>query len=130
MLALASLLVLQPAWGQSAPPTGGGSGETPFAPSQTSRSMSAAGDLKGRIVRQVRVIGNVQVPTAVILNDIRTKAGQPFDPDTVVDRLKELESELGIDGILFELNFGAAIPAETMMRSLKLICHDVMPKFQ
>ena len=52
------------------------------------------------------------------------------DPDTVIDRLKELESELGIDGILFELNFGAAIPAETMMRSLKLICHEVMPKFQ
>jgi alkanesulfonate monooxygenase SsuD/methylene tetrahydromethanopterin reductase-like flavin-dependent oxidoreductase (luciferase family) len=52
------------------------------------------------------------------------------DPDTVVDRLKELENELGIDGILFELNFGAAIPAETMMRSLKLICHEVMPKFR
>jgi alkanesulfonate monooxygenase SsuD/methylene tetrahydromethanopterin reductase-like flavin-dependent oxidoreductase (luciferase family) len=51
------------------------------------------------------------------------------DPDTVVDRLKELEDELGIDGILFELNFGAAIPAEVMMRSLKLICHEVMPKF-
>jgi alkanesulfonate monooxygenase SsuD/methylene tetrahydromethanopterin reductase-like flavin-dependent oxidoreductase (luciferase family) len=51
------------------------------------------------------------------------------EPDTVVDRLKELEDELGIDGILFELNFGAAIPAEVMMRSLKLICREVMPKF-
>ena len=52
------------------------------------------------------------------------------DPDIVVERLKELEAELAIDGILFELNFGAAIPAETMMRSLKLICHEVMPKFK
>jgi alkanesulfonate monooxygenase SsuD/methylene tetrahydromethanopterin reductase-like flavin-dependent oxidoreductase (luciferase family) len=51
-------------------------------------------------------------------------------PDTVVDRLKELEAELGIDGILFELNFGAAIPAEVMMRSLQLICGEVMPKFK
>ena len=51
-------------------------------------------------------------------------------PDTVADRLKELEDELGIDGILFELNFGAAIPAEMMMRSLKLICHEVMPQFK
>jgi alkanesulfonate monooxygenase SsuD/methylene tetrahydromethanopterin reductase-like flavin-dependent oxidoreductase (luciferase family) len=50
-------------------------------------------------------------------------------PDTVVDRLKELEAELGIDGILFELNFGAAIPAEVMMRSLQLICEQVMPRF-
>jgi alkanesulfonate monooxygenase SsuD/methylene tetrahydromethanopterin reductase-like flavin-dependent oxidoreductase (luciferase family) len=52
------------------------------------------------------------------------------EPDTVVDRLKELEDELGIDGILFELNFGAAIPAEVMMRSLKLICREVMPKLK
>ena len=50
-------------------------------------------------------------------------------PERVVDRLKELEAELGIDGILFELNFGAAIPPETMMRSLQLICEKVMPHF-
>ena len=51
-------------------------------------------------------------------------------PERVVDRLKELEAELGIDGILFELNFGAAIPAEVMMRSLQLICEKVMPHFK
>lgn len=51
-------------------------------------------------------------------------------PDTIVARLRELEAELGIDGILFELNFGAAIPAETMMRSLRLICTEVMPAFR
>ena len=51
-------------------------------------------------------------------------------PERVADRLKELEDELGIDGILFELNFGAAIPAEVMMRSLQLICDKVMPKFK
>ena len=51
-------------------------------------------------------------------------------PETRVDRLKELEDELGIDGILFELNFGAAIPAEVMMRSLQLICEQVMPRFK
>jgi len=51
-------------------------------------------------------------------------------PDTVVDRLRELQDELGIDGILFELNFGAAIPAEVMMNSLQLICQEVMPHFK
>ncbi len=35
-----------------------------------------------------------------------------------------------IDGILFELNFGAAIPAEMMMRSLQLLCDKVMPHFK
>ena len=38
-------------------------------------------------------------------------------------------TELGIDGILFELNFGAAIPAEAMMRSLRLLCEKVRPHF-
>jgi len=51
-------------------------------------------------------------------------------PDRVTDRLKELDEELGIDGILFELNFGAAIPAEMMMRSLQLLCEEVMPRFK
>ena len=51
-------------------------------------------------------------------------------PERVTDRLKELEDELGIDGILFELNFGAAIPAEMMMRSLQLLCDKVMPHFK
>ena len=51
-------------------------------------------------------------------------------PERVTDRLKELEEVLGIDGILFELNFGAAIPAELMMNSLRLICEKVMPHFK
>ncbi|HEX5455177.1 MAG TPA: LLM class flavin-dependent oxidoreductase [Stellaceae bacterium] len=51
-------------------------------------------------------------------------------PERVSDRLKELEEELGIDGILAELNFGSAIPAETMMRSLQLLCDKVMPNFK
>jgi alkanesulfonate monooxygenase SsuD/methylene tetrahydromethanopterin reductase-like flavin-dependent oxidoreductase (luciferase family) len=51
-------------------------------------------------------------------------------PERVTDRLKELQEVLGIDGILFELNFGAAIPADVMMRSLRLICEKVMPHFK
>ena len=51
-------------------------------------------------------------------------------PERVTERLQELQEVLGIDGILFELNFGAAIPAEVMMRSLQLICEKVMPRFK
>ncbi len=51
-------------------------------------------------------------------------------PERVADRLKQLEEELGIDGILVELNFGSAIPAELMMQSLRLLCEKVMPHFK
>jgi alkanesulfonate monooxygenase SsuD/methylene tetrahydromethanopterin reductase-like flavin-dependent oxidoreductase (luciferase family) len=62
--------------------------------------------------------------------DVRRDKVVVGGPELVTDRLKELEAELGIDGILFELNFGAAIPAEIMMRSLQLICDKVMPHFK
>lgn len=39
--------------------------------------------LKGRTVEDVRVLGDVKVPTSVILNVIRTKPGDKFDPATV-----------------------------------------------
>jgi alkanesulfonate monooxygenase SsuD/methylene tetrahydromethanopterin reductase-like flavin-dependent oxidoreductase (luciferase family) len=48
-------------------------------------------------------------------------------PDTVAARLRQLREELGIDGILAELNFGARIHAEQMMRSLRLLCQEVRP---
>ena len=51
-------------------------------------------------------------------------------PERVTDRLKQLEAELGIDGVLVELNFGSKIPAVPMMRSLQLLCEKVMPQFK
>ncbi|HUB13062.1 MAG TPA: LLM class flavin-dependent oxidoreductase [Acetobacteraceae bacterium] len=51
-------------------------------------------------------------------------------PDYVADRLRQLQTELGIDGILAELNFGAAIPPELMMESLRLLCQEVRPRVE
>jgi alkanesulfonate monooxygenase SsuD/methylene tetrahydromethanopterin reductase-like flavin-dependent oxidoreductase (luciferase family) len=51
-------------------------------------------------------------------------------PDTVTARILELKAELGIDGVLAELNFGAQIPPDAMMRSCKLLCEDVRPRCQ
>lgn len=50
-------------------------------------------------------------------------------PERVADRLMQLREELGIDGILAELNFGSVIPAAMMMRSLRLLCEKVRPHF-
>jgi alkanesulfonate monooxygenase SsuD/methylene tetrahydromethanopterin reductase-like flavin-dependent oxidoreductase (luciferase family) len=49
--------------------------------------------------------------------------------ERVTDRLLQLRDELGIDGILAELNFGSHIPAPMMMRSLRLLCEKVRPHF-
>jgi alkanesulfonate monooxygenase SsuD/methylene tetrahydromethanopterin reductase-like flavin-dependent oxidoreductase (luciferase family) len=49
-------------------------------------------------------------------------------PDTVAARLSELHDVLGIDGILAELNFGALIPPDQMMRSCQLLLQEVGPK--
>jgi outer membrane protein insertion porin family len=50
-----------------------------------SRDLPAALAYKGRRVEQIQVLGNTQVSTAVILNLVRTKEGEPFDPATVVE---------------------------------------------
>jgi alkanesulfonate monooxygenase SsuD/methylene tetrahydromethanopterin reductase-like flavin-dependent oxidoreductase (luciferase family) len=51
-------------------------------------------------------------------------------PDRVVDRLKGLQEELGLDGILAELNPGSLIPHAQVMRALELLCKEVMPRFK
>ncbi len=50
-------------------------------------------------------------------------------PERVTHRLLQLHEELGIDGILAELNFGSRIPPQQMMRSLRLLCERVRPHF-
>jgi alkanesulfonate monooxygenase SsuD/methylene tetrahydromethanopterin reductase-like flavin-dependent oxidoreductase (luciferase family) len=51
-------------------------------------------------------------------------------PEMVRDRLLELKEELGLDGILAELNCGGQIPHDGVMRSLRLLCNEVMPHFK
>ena len=51
-------------------------------------------------------------------------------PDQVEERLCGLRAELGLDGILAELNCGGQIPRHQMMTSLQLLCEDVIPRFK
>jgi alkanesulfonate monooxygenase SsuD/methylene tetrahydromethanopterin reductase-like flavin-dependent oxidoreductase (luciferase family) len=50
-------------------------------------------------------------------------------PEGVTDRLKGLQEELGLDGILAEMNCGTKIPHPQVMRSLQLLCEKVRPQF-
>jgi alkanesulfonate monooxygenase SsuD/methylene tetrahydromethanopterin reductase-like flavin-dependent oxidoreductase (luciferase family) len=51
-------------------------------------------------------------------------------PDVVTARLQELREELGLSGILAELNCGGQIPHDQVMHSLNLLCTEVMPRFK
>ena len=48
-------------------------------------------------------------------------------PRQVTDRLRDLRDELGLDGILAEINCGSLIPHEAVMQALRMLCQQVMP---
>ena len=48
-------------------------------------------------------------------------------PDMVSERLRRIVDELGLDGILAELNCGGNVPREGVKRALELLCKEVMP---
>jgi alkanesulfonate monooxygenase SsuD/methylene tetrahydromethanopterin reductase-like flavin-dependent oxidoreductase (luciferase family) len=51
-------------------------------------------------------------------------------PEAVTDRLEAVRQELGLDGILAELNCGGQIPYARVRRSLRLLCQQVLPHFR
>ncbi len=50
-------------------------------------------------------------------------------PDQVVEKLQRLRNEIGLDGILAELNPGSLIPHALVMNALRLLCQEGMPRF-
>ena len=50
-------------------------------------------------------------------------------PDMVVDRLRFLQKELNLSGVVAEFNAGGRIPPDKVSRSLALFCKEVMPAF-
>src|SRR5437762_3604115 len=51
------------------------------------------------------------------------------EPDGFAARLREVEEEIGLDGILAELNCGGHIPQPCVLNALKLLCEEVKPRF-
>ena len=50
-------------------------------------------------------------------------------PERVAEQLHALQDELGLDGILAELNTGGQIPHDCVLNALRLLCSEVMPRF-
>jgi len=51
-------------------------------------------------------------------------------PAMVTDRLGQLQRELGLDGILAEMNCGMQIPHGQVNNSLRMLCETVIPRFR
>ena len=49
-------------------------------------------------------------------------------PDSVAARLKQLQRDVGFDGILAELNCGGIIPHQRVLNALRLLCQEVKPR--
>lgn len=58
------------------------------------RVASSTPGLRGRLVERVRVLGNVTVPTSSIINLIRTREGDKYDPETVEEDYQRIYREL------------------------------------
>ena len=50
--------------------------------------------------------------------------------DSLIDRFTQLKEELGLAGIVAELNAGGLIPEERVLRSLRIITEKIMPVFK
>jgi hypothetical protein len=50
-------------------------------------------------------------------------------PDAIADKLAALQSEIGLSGVLAELNCGGRIPHRQVLNALRLLCEAVEPRF-
>ena len=50
-------------------------------------------------------------------------------PDTIAEKLQALQAEIGLSGILAELNCGGLIPNRRVIKAMQLLCEAVKPRF-
>lgn len=51
-------------------------------------------------------------------------------PEAIVERLQEYQEELGITGVVLEMNYGGRIPYDRVLNSIRLMAEQVMPRFR
>ena len=51
-------------------------------------------------------------------------------PAEIVDKFKGYQEELGVTGVVMEVNYGGQIPQDRVNNSLRLISNEVMPEFK
>ena len=51
-------------------------------------------------------------------------------PEMVFETIKQLQDDLGISGLVMDVNCGGRMPSEQTIASMKLFCERVIPKFR
>jgi len=51
-------------------------------------------------------------------------------PEEVVERLQAYQEQLGISGVVLEMNYGGRIPYDRVINSMRLLAEKVVPKFK
>jgi alkanesulfonate monooxygenase SsuD/methylene tetrahydromethanopterin reductase-like flavin-dependent oxidoreductase (luciferase family) len=90
---------------------------------QRDSARSSGGAVAAQRMKRIELLENLTFDEALATQVI---CGTP---DSFAARLKEVEEELGLDGILAELNCGGKIPHEGVLRALRLMCEEVKPRF-
>ena len=93
---------------------------------QTELARSAIGRAGTSKERQIQA----ERMATLTYEDILAKKVISGTPPRVIERLQELREQLGIDGIVAEMNPGGKIPAELERRSMKMLAEEVTPAFR
>jgi len=76
-----------------------------------------------RRMRRVEQLRNLDYDEAL---DTNALIGSP---DAIAEKLRALQAEIGLSGILAELNCGGLIPHERVVTAMRLLCEAVKPRF-
>ena len=76
-----------------------------------------------RRMRRVEQLRNLDYDDALRTNAL------VGSPGTIAERLRSLQVEIGLSGILAELNCGGLIPHQRVLNAMELLCKEVMPRF-
>jgi alkanesulfonate monooxygenase SsuD/methylene tetrahydromethanopterin reductase-like flavin-dependent oxidoreductase (luciferase family) len=93
---------------------------------ELTRSGMGRGDTGPADRRQARLEQLTQLSYESIL-ETRVAVGTA---PALVERLGELREELGLTGLVAELNPGGLMPLERMQRTLRILTHEVIPAFR
>jgi len=76
-----------------------------------------------RRMRRVRQLREVDYDEAISTNALIGT------PEMIASRLRALQAEIGLSGILAELNCGGLIPHDRVVNAMQLLCEAVKPRF-
>jgi alkanesulfonate monooxygenase SsuD/methylene tetrahydromethanopterin reductase-like flavin-dependent oxidoreductase (luciferase family) len=76
-----------------------------------------------RRMRRVRQLREIDYDEAVETNAL------VGTPEQITERLRTLRDEIGLSGILAELNCGGLIPHDRVLNAMRLLCQAVKPAF-